>query len=364
VTTLTSVPRAWREPNLGPLDIDGFIQRNEPVWKRLEERARRARRGPARLGPGELDELVADYQRASAHLSHARTAFGDAGLTARLTRLVAEANGVIYGKRARTWSALARFFHTDFPAALWHARRAVLVAFACLLLPAIAVGAWIGTSDAALEATADETTRQAYLDADFEDYYSSGSAAGFATSVTINNIQVAIYAFAAGIVLCLGSVAILVNNGASIGVAAGLFVSAGQAGKFFGLILPHGLLELSAVAIAGGAGLHLGWSIIAPGDRTRSAAVAEAGRRSVVVVLGLILAFVVAGAIEGFITGYTSTVVRVSIGVLVQTAFVTYVVTLGRRAAAAGHTGLLGEQRPTWADVVPAEATRATAVAA
>jgi uncharacterized membrane protein SpoIIM required for sporulation len=360
---LTSAPRPCREPNLGALDIDAFINRNEPVWRRLDERAKRARRGPRRLGPGELDELVADYQRVSAHLSYARTAYGDPSLTARLTRLVADANGVIYGRRARTLAAVARFFRIDFPAAVWHARRFVLVSLACLFLPAIAVGAWTANSDVARDAAIPEEAQEAYLTSQFEDYYSSDPAAQFATYVTVNNITVAFYAFAAGIFLCLGAVFILANNGANVGIAAGLFISAGQGGKFFGLILPHGLLELTAVAVAGAAGIQIGWSIIAPGDRTRTAALAEAGRRSVVIVLGLVLAFVVAGTIEGFITGYASTPVRLAVGVLVEAAFLLYVITFGRRAAAEGHTGLLGERPLTWGDLPTPEPALAAASA-
>jgi uncharacterized membrane protein SpoIIM required for sporulation len=345
-------PQAPPEPNLRPLDIDGFINRNQPVWHRLEQRARRARRGVSRLGPGEVDELVADYQRASAHLSYARTAFADPGLTGRLTRLVAEANGVIYGKRARTLSTIRRFFRTTFPGAVWYARRFVLVSLACLLVPAFAVGAWVANSDAALDVSIPEEARDAYLTQDFEDYYSSDPAAQFATSVTVNNIQVAITAFAAGIFLCLGALFILINNGAHVGVAAGVFVWAGEAPKFFGLILPHGLLELTAVAVAGAAGIHMGWAIIAPGDRSRADAVGEAGRRAMVIVLGLVLAFIVAGLIEAFVTGTGwPTWLRVGIGVAVELAFVLYVVVFGRRAVAQGETGLLGHRAPTWGEL-------------
>ncbi len=303
------------------------------------------------MRPGEVDELVADYQRASAHLSYARAAYGDPGLTARLTRIVAEANGVIYGSRPRTFSAIGTFFAVTFPAACWHGRRFLLVATLCLVVPAVTVGAWIGTSDAALDAAAPDAVREAYLEEDFEAYYSSEPAAQFATEVTVNNIQVSLLAFAAGIFLCLGATYILVLNGANLGVAAGLFVAAGEAPKFFGLILPHGLLELTAVAMAGGAGIQMGWALIAPGDRTRVDAVAEEGRRSVVIVLGLVVAFITAGAIEGFVTGSgLSTALRVGIGVTVEAAFLLYLVTQGRRAATVGETGLLGEHRPTWGD--------------
>lgn len=254
---------------------------------------------------------------------------------------------------------MGRFFALTFPGAVWRGRRFVAVAAALFVLPALAVGAWIGTSDAALEATAPPEVREAYLEEDFEDYYSSEPAAQFATSVTVNNIRVAILAFAAGIALCLGAAWVLVFNGANVGVAGGLFVAAGEAPRFFGLILPHGLLELTAVVVAGAAGIQMGWAIIAPGDRTRPAALAEEGRRAVVIVLGLFVAFVVAGAIEGFVTGSgLSTTVRVGIGVAVELAFVLYVVVQGRRAEALGETGLLGPPPPTWGapDRLPAAA--------
>jgi uncharacterized membrane protein SpoIIM required for sporulation len=294
---------------------------------------------------------VALYQRTSAHLSHARATYGDPALTAHLTRLVADAHAVIYGSRTRSLAAVGRFFAVTFPAAVWHARRFVAVSALCLLVPALATGAWVGTSDRALDASGPEAAREAYLEEDFEAYYSSAPAAEFATQVTVNNIQVSFLAFAAGILLCIGAAFLLAYNGAQVGVAGGLFVSAGQAAKFFGLILPHGLLELTAVVIAGAAGIQMGWAFIAPGDRTRTDALAEAGRRAVVIVLGLTLAFVVAGTIEGFVTGSSlSTAVRVGIGVMVEIAFLAYVVTQGRLAAARGETGLLGEPRRRWGE--------------
>ncbi|MFN3215025.1 MAG: stage II sporulation protein M [Acidimicrobiales bacterium] len=163
----------------------------------------------------------------------------------------------------------------------------------------------------------------------------------------INNIQVSFIAFAAGIFACIGTAAVLIFNGVNIGLAGGLFHSIGEPAKFWGLILPHGLLELSAVVVAGAAGLRMGWSIIAPGDRTRMAALADEGRRSVVIALGLVLAFVVAGLIEGFVTpSGLPTALRIAIGALALAVPVVAVVTRGRAGAAAGWTGQLGEREP------------------
>ncbi len=326
------------------MDIDRYLARNQPTWDRLATLTARAQRGVRRLDAAELDELMRLYQRASTHLSYARTYFADPALVARLTGLVAAAGAVIYGARPRTLRRAGRFFTDTFPAAMWYARRFVLVSAALLLVPALAMGLWLARSPRAVEATAPEAVREAYITEDFEAYYSSQPAIQFTSQVATNNIQVSIVAFAGGIAFCLLTAFVLVLNGGNIGIAGGLFASVGELDRFFGLILPHGLLELTAVIIAGAAGLQLGWALIAPGDRRRSAALVEEARRAVVIVIGLVVVFVVAAIVEGFVTGRPwPTSLRVGIGVTVWLAFVAYAVAQGRQAAARGLTGLIGE---------------------
>lgn len=323
------------------MDVDRFIARNQASWNRLEELTRLSRRS---LTPAQVDELVQLYQRTSAHLSYARTARADPALVARLTRLVAGAAGMLYSTRSRSAAGFARFFTTSFPAAVWHARRFVVVSALLLLVPAFVMGTWLASSDMALEASGPDAVREAYVEDDFEAYYSSAPAGQFAAQVTVNNIQVSLLAFAAGALVCVVTAYILASNGANVGVAAGTFAAAGEQSKFYGLILPHGALELSAVIVAGAAGLAIGWAIIAPGDRPRGVALADEGRRAAAIVLGLMLAFIVAGTIEGFVTpSGMPTVARVGVGLAAATAFWTYVITLGRRAAALGYTGAIGE---------------------
>ncbi|HKY65146.1 MAG TPA: stage II sporulation protein M [Acidimicrobiales bacterium] len=337
------------------MDIDSFISRNHPAWDRLDELSGRAGRGGRRLTPAQVDELVDTYQRVSSHLSYARSAFDDAALTGRLSRTVGRAAGVIYGSRSRPLQAISDFFAWRFPAAVWQSGRFIAVSAALLLVPALAVGTWIATSDAALEASAPDAVREAYLDEDFESYYSSAPASEFATQVTVNNIQVAFLAFAVGALLCVPTAVIMVTNGANVGFAGGLFADAGQLDKFFGLILPHGLLELTAVVIAGAAGLRLGWAVIAPGDRTRGQALGHEARRAGVVALGLVLAFVVAGVIEGFVTGRgVPTGLRVGIGVVAELAFVGWIVVQGRAATRRGVTGEIGELDRGWDELATA----------
>ncbi len=335
------------------MDLDRFLATNQPLWDRLAVLAAKGSRGASRLSASEIDELVRLYQRTSSHLSYVRTYYRDPALTARLTGLVATAGAIVYGTRPKSLRAFGRFFTRTFPGALWHNRRFVGVAALLFYLPAIAIGAWLANSDKAVEAIGPPALREAYLNEDFESYYSSKPASEFAAQVTTNNIQVGFLAFAGGVFLCVPTAFLLVFNGANLGVPAGLFAAAGQSDKFYGLILPHGLLELTAVVIAGSAGLRLGWSLIDPGDRPRRVALIEEGRRSVVLVLGLVVTFVVAGLIEGFVTGSPlPTFARVGIGVLAEIAFLLYAVVLGREAADRGITGLFGETatvRPTTA---------------
>lgn len=297
-------------------------------------------------GP-ELEELVALYQRTSGHLSHAQTVLPDPAVLNELSVLVAGSSGVIYGTRRGRRPQIGPFFTITFPAAVWHVRRLFILAAALTLGPAVAVGLWFANSPAALAASAPAAVRQAYVNHDFAAYYSSEPATAFATQVYTNNVRVSAEAFAFGIAFGVPTTYVLVANGASLGSAAGLFAAAGQQGKFFGLILPHGLIETTSVILAGAAGLRLGASVISPGDRRRTAALAEEGRRTIVLLFGVAITLAVAGFIEGFVTGSgLSTVIRVGMGVAVEVVFFAWVVLLGRRAAADGYTGQLGETVP------------------
>lgn len=324
----------------GVRTLDSYVLENSAEWQRLEALVEHANKKSHRLAGEELDELLVRYQRASAHLSYVRSTYGDPQLTARLTRVVAGARAVIYGSQPRVGGALRIFFASTFPAAVWVARRQILIASIALLLPWLVMAVWLANSPAAIEAFAEPALREAYITNDFEAYYSSAPAAEFSSQVFINNIQVSFLAFVSGIVFAVPTLALLAFNGAQVGVAAGLFHDAGQASKFWGLILPHGLLEITAIIVAGGAGLRMGWAIIVPGDRTRSQSLIEEAQRSVSIILGLIIVFILAGLIEGFVTpSPLETWARISIGVAAFVAFWSYVLAFGPGAAAAGHTG-------------------------
>jgi uncharacterized membrane protein SpoIIM required for sporulation len=233
------------------VDIDAYVAAHRGEWDRLEQLLRRAGRGRGRLDGAEVDELVALYQTVATHLSVVRSSTPDPALLARLSTLVARARSAVTGTSAPAWRDLARFFVVTYPAALYRSMRwwvSVGVAFA---LVGLVVGVWVA-GDPHVQATiaAPDEIRQ-LVQHDFQEYYSSAPAGSFAAKVATNNAWVSALALALGVFL-LPVVWLLWQNALNVGVAGGLMAANDRLGLFFGLILPHGLLELTCVFVASG----------------------------------------------------------------------------------------------------------------
>lgn len=277
------------------MDLDVFVAAHEAEWRRLEALLRRRRL----TGP-EADELVSLYQRATTHLSLISSAAPDPQLTGRLTRLVARARSKVTAPRRARARDLTGFLAHDFPAALYRTRTWWAPTAVASLLVAALIGWWVAThpevrSAIAAPAELRELTRPG---GDYEAYYSSHPATSFAAQVWTNNAQAAALCLVLGAFLCLPVVAVLLLNMVNIGVGIGLMASAGRLDTFLGLLVPHGLLELTAVFVAAGTGLRLGWTVIDPGPRRRRDALAQEGRAALGMALGLALVLLVSGVIE------------------------------------------------------------------
>ncbi|MFJ4472611.1 stage II sporulation protein M [Streptomyces sp. NPDC089424] len=320
------------------MDLDVFVSAHRAEWDRLEDLLRRQRR----LSGAETDELVALYQRTATHLSLIQSSAPDPQLTGRLSQLVARARGAVTGTRRASWRDVTRFLTHGFPAAVYRARHWWVPTALLSTLVAALLGWWIGVHpevQATIAAPSElrELTRPG---GQYESYYSSHPAASFAARVWTNNAQAAAMCLVFGVFLGLPVLWILFQNMLNLGIGFGLMSSAGRLDTFLGLVLPHGLLELTAVFVAAGTGLRLGWTVIDPGPRTRRKALAEEGRAAVGMAIGLALVLFVAGAIEGFVTpSGLPTWARIGIGVVAEVAFLAYVYVLGRRAAETGETG-------------------------
>jgi uncharacterized membrane protein SpoIIM required for sporulation len=243
------------------------------------------------------------------------------------------------GTRATTWGGVRDFFTQRFPAALYRLRWWWLGTLAANVV-ATAVMMWWLLGHPAVEQsllTPDEVDQ--LVRNDFEGYYSEYAASHFAAQVWINNAWVAALCIALGI---LGApvVWLLFQNVANLAIIGSIMTRHDHAAHFWGLILPHGLLELTAVFVAGGVGLRMCWSWIEPGSLTRAASLAREGRTAGTVALGLVVVLAVSGVIEAFVTpSPLPTWARVGIGVLAELAFGAYVFVLGREAVLRGHTG-------------------------
>ncbi|MFI6771070.1 stage II sporulation protein M [Streptomyces sp. NPDC050355] len=320
------------------MDLDVFTTAHRAEWDRLEALLHRKRR----LTGAEADELVVLYQRTTSHLSLLLSSAPDPALTSRLTSLVARARSTVTGARKASWRDAARFFTTAFPAAVYRLRHWWIPTAILSTVVAALIGWWIAAHpevQAAIGAP-EELRAMTRPGGQYETYYSSHPAASFAAQVWTNNAQAVALCLVLGAFLGLPVLWILLQNMLNLGIGIGLMSSAGRLDTFLGLILPHGLLELTAVFIAAGIGLRLGWTVIDPGPRTRRTALAEEGRTALGVAIGLAAVLFISGALEGFITpSGLPTWARIGIGTAVELAFLLYVYVLGGRAVRAGATG-------------------------
>jgi uncharacterized membrane protein SpoIIM required for sporulation len=169
---------------------------------------------------------------------------------------------------------------------------------------------------------------------------SVGYQATLAGQILTNNIQVSFVAFAGGILAGVGTTLVLLYNGALIGGVAGLTVEAGRMGPFLSLVAPHGVLELSVIAVSGAAGFTVGWALVDPGRRSRRVALGLGARRGAEIVLGTMPWFVVAGVVEGFVTPTSLPLAgAIAVGLLVAAPYWVLVFWRGRPEPAAEPAG-------------------------
>jgi uncharacterized membrane protein SpoIIM required for sporulation len=316
------------------IDLDAYVVAHSHEWARLDELVRTRRP----TGP-ESDELVDRYQQVATHLSVIRTSAPDAEVVAYLSSLLGRARISMLGARVLSWRAAGRFFTQQFPAALYRMRWWWLGCMAANIVVTAVLMWWLVDHPEVQQSLLSPDETDQYVNSDFENYYSENPAQDFAARVWINNAWVAATCLALGIT-GIGVVIALGQNVLVLASAGALLTSHGRADLFWGLVLPHGLLELTAVFVAGGVGLRLFWSWIEPGGISRSRSLAIAGRNMGTVALGLVAVLLVSGVIEGFVTpSPLPTWARIGIGVLAEIAFFLYVFVLGRQAAHRGHTG-------------------------
>ncbi|MFI5207127.1 MAG: stage II sporulation protein M [Gemmatimonadales bacterium] len=287
-----------------------FVARRQVVWEQFRADALAAeQRGLRQLSGEALTSFAARYREVTADLARARTYGVDPRAVEFLERAVSAGHNALYGLRGVTRVPLVKLALRDLPRAVWSARGYVLVAFLLTAVPAAGGYALLRAHpERAVELLPDGMIARAEAGA-------SDAAAGrgyaetpslylpiVATGIIANNVQVAFTAFALGITGGVGTIYVLFFNGLFLGAVVGLFANYGLAGWLFTFVAGHGVLELTAIFISGGAGLMIGRALIAPGDAPRSDALVVASRQAVLLVGLATLLLLLAGTIEGLLS--------------------------------------------------------------
>ncbi len=275
------------------------------------------------------------YRDACADLARLRVLGADPDLVREVNRTITRAHAQIYQGRERPQTGLRTFFRVQYPRLFRRTARYSLVSLA--ITTAFAAMGFFTVQqhpDVVADILGGPPTefRGTKTGAEFSARFQQVAAPVLSSVVTTNNIVVALNAFALGLTFGVGTVYVLIVNGSMVGGFAGAYARSGAAAEFWLTILPHGALELSAIVIAGGAGLMLGHALWCPGQRTRRRALREAAAEAVQLVLGLIPAFLVAGFFEGFVTPSAELPpgLKAGLGVFVALVFWLYLLLGGR----------------------------------
>jgi len=320
------------------MDLGAYTAAHREEWDRL------ARLGATRRFTGaEADELIDSYQSGASQLSAIRTTVGQSREGERLSLALSRARMRFTGTSSNVLSQVPAFFVNQLPAALYRIRWLSLAVSLATVLIAVVYAVWAASNPLVLATLGDASALENYAKEDFVNYYSDNSGTSFTSFVWTNNAWLATQCIAFGI---LGVYApyLLFTNAQSLGMTAAIMNEYDRLDVFFLYIAPHGQLELYAIFVAGATGIRISWSWIAPGARTRGQALAEDGRAFFTVVVGLILALLVSGVIEGFITRQPwPWPIKIGIGSVALLGFLVYQWVVGRRAYRAGETGDLEE---------------------
>jgi uncharacterized membrane protein SpoIIM required for sporulation len=283
------------------MNLESFLAERAPRWDALERELGTTKRA-GRLPPERTLEVGRDYRAVVADLAFARRRFPGDPVVDRLERLALAGRQAIYSGRPRSAGALLDFISHGYWQLVIGEPGVLAVSVLALAIPCVLAAIWalhdpaaaLGLVPGVFKGAAHPHVRHLPLGA--------ATQAVLASSIFTNNIRVAFLAFAGGLTLGFGTIALLVYNGTLLGALAGITIQAGNFSVFVRYVAPHGLIELSCIAVSGAAGLQLAWAVIDPGTLPRGASLRAAARPAVTLALGTAPWLVVAGLTEGFVT--------------------------------------------------------------
>jgi uncharacterized membrane protein SpoIIM required for sporulation len=280
-----------------------WLEKRRPHWNRLEQLvAASGRRSVTALTPTELQELALLYRQSASDLSTVREDPTSRQLAVYLNQLLARAHNLIYMGRKASRRGIWTFFKDTYPRIFRETFADTFTAFVLFLVAAIA-GVLMGIADPGFSRfflgphmMQSIENHKMWTDSivTIKPLASSG--------IMTNNMSVAFAAFASGITAGIGTVWMMLQNGLLMGVVGVACWREGMSLPLWSFVAGHGVLELPAIFIAGGAGLGIAKGMLFPGVLSRKDSLVRAGARSVRLVLGTIPMLLIAGLIEGFVS--------------------------------------------------------------
>jgi uncharacterized membrane protein SpoIIM required for sporulation len=287
------------------------------------------------------DRLTKLYRRACEHLALARARAYPAHIIELLDQITADAHQAIYSRREFGVTRLVNLVTQDFPRSVRAHARYVWLATAVFLLPLLIMGALVHAQPELILSVVGPQTAAQYEDMYSPHSESIGRRRDANTDMAMfgfyirNNIGVAFQCFASGMLAGVGSLFFLAYNGVQAGAIAGYLTERGLGGTFYSFVVTHAAFELTAIVLAGAAGLRIGHSLLAPGRQTRTQSLVAAARESIVIVYGCAGMLLIAAAIEAFWSSaqWIPLAVKYSIAAVCWIAVLTYFAWQGRRAS-------------------------------
>ena len=279
-----------------------FIKQNREKWKRFEEMIG----GKWKASPDERADL---FIQITDDLSYAKTFYPQSKVTKYLNTLAARAHQSIYKNKKEDRSRIVTFWLYELPYLFYRSHKHLLYSFLIFTL-AMTIGVVSSANDPTFvrlimgDGYVNMTERNIENGDPMAVYKHSGKMNMF-LGITINNIRVSFLAFIAGVFLSFGTVWILFRNGVMVGAFQYLFYQKGLFLTSFLTIWIHGTLEISAIVIAGCAGIVMGNSILFPGTYTRLESFRRGAKQGLKIIIGLVPIFITAGFLEGFVTRKT-----------------------------------------------------------
>lgn len=297
-------------PGRVTVTAERFVERKRDAWEAFRAQAERVEgSGVAALPAAEVPAFAAHYREVAADLARARTYGVPDDLVLYLERLVAAGHNALYRGRGRTGLPVGRLLLREFPAAVVRSWRWVVAAALLFLVPGAVGYAVVRDRPAVADEIAPPVMVSRAQEAADREARGVGYAQApneelpvIAAAIIENNVLVCLFAFAGGLLCGVLTLWSLVFNGLELGVGFGVFANYHAAAYLGTFVAGHGVLELTAIFISGGAGFRLASALVAPGDRTRRDALVLEGAVAARMIGAVVTLLAIAGTIEGLLS--------------------------------------------------------------